>query len=47
MNLIKERLKAIKGNSFIKGMEAIELSLVLDVVILHKFKIPDFVKDNE
>ena len=44
MNVIKERLKAIEGNSSIKGMDAIELSLVLDIVIHHKFKMPDFVK---
>ena len=46
MNLIEERLKAIKGKSSIKGMDAINLSLVLDVVIHHKFKMPDFVKYN-
>ena len=28
VNLIQERLKAIEENSFIKGMDAIELSLV-------------------
>ena len=42
VNLIKKRLMAIEGNSSIKGMDAIELSLVLDVVITHKFKMPDF-----
>ena len=47
MKLIEERLKAIEGNSSIKGMDAIELSLVLDVIIPHKFKMPDFVKYNE
>ena len=46
MNLIEERLKAIEGNSSIKNMDAIELSLVPDVVILHKFKMPNFVKYN-
>ena len=46
MNVIKERLKAIEGNSSIKGMDAIELSLVLDVVIPLKFKTPNFVKYN-
>ena len=44
--MIKERLKAIEGNSSIKGMDAIELSLVLDVVIPYKFKMLDFVKYN-
>ena len=44
--LIEERLKVIKGNSSIKGMDAIELSLVSDVVIPHKYKMPDFVKYN-
>ena len=33
VNLIKERLKAIKGNRLIKGMDATELSLVPYVVI--------------
>ena len=46
VNLIKERLKAIEGNSSIKGLDVNELSLVLDVVIPHKFKTPDFVKYN-
>ena len=46
MNLIEERIKAIEGNNSIKGMDAIDLSLVLDVVILHKFKMFDFVKYN-
>ena len=46
VRLIEERLKAIKGNSSIKGIDAIELSLVLDVVIPHKFKMPDFAKYN-
>ena len=44
VSLIKERLKAIERNSSIKGMDAIELSLVHDVVIPHKFKMPNFVK---
>ena len=39
INLIKERLKAIKRNNVIRGMDATELSLVLDVIIPHKFKI--------
>ena len=46
MNLIEEMLKAIEGNRSIKGMDVIELSLVLDVVIPHKFKMSDFVKYN-
>ena len=46
VNLIEERLEAIEGNSFIKGMDAIELSLVPNMVIPHKFKMPDFVKYN-
>ena len=46
VNLIKERLNAIEGNISIKGMDAIELSFVPDVVIPHKFKMPDFVKYN-
>ena len=33
LNLIEERLKAIEGNSSIKGMDAIKLSLVTDVII--------------
>ena len=37
VNLIEERLKAIEGNSSIMGMDAIELSLVLNMVIPHKF----------
>ena len=44
VNLIEERLKAIEGNSSIKGMDVIKLSLVLDMVITHKFKMLDFVK---
>ena len=44
---IEERLKAIKRNNSIKGMNTLELSLVLDVVILYKFKMPDFIKYNE
>ena len=44
--MIEERLKEIKGNSFIKGMDALKLSLVPDVVIPHKFKMPNFVKYN-
>ena len=44
--MIEEILKAIEGNSLIKGMDTIELSLVLDVVILHKFKVLNFVKYN-
>ena len=47
VNLIEERLKAIEGNSSIKGMDAIELSLVPDMVIPYKFKMHDFVKYNE
>ena len=47
VNLIEERLKAIEGNSSIKGMESFEQSLVPDVVIPHKFKMPNFVKYNE
>ena len=43
---IEERLKAIEGNSLIKGMDALELSLVPDVVIPYKFKMPDLVKYN-
>ena len=46
VNLMEERLKAIEGNSSIKGMDAIQLSLVWDVVISHKFKMSDFVKYN-
>ena len=46
VNLIEERLKAIKGSSSIKGVNVIELSLVPDVVIPHKFKMSDFVKYN-
>ena len=46
VSLIEERLKSIKGNSSIKGMDAIELSLFLYVIIPHKFKMPDFVKYN-
>ena len=46
VNLIEERLKAIEGNSSIKSMDTIELSLVPNVVISHKFKIPNFVKYN-
>ena len=44
VNLIEEKLKAIEGNNSIKGMDAIELSLVLDVVSPYKFKMSDFVK---
>ena len=44
VNLIEERLKAIEGNSSVKGMDAIELSFVPDVVIPHKFKMHNFVK---
>ena len=37
-------LKAIEGSNVIKGMDVVDLSLVLDVVIPHKFKMPNFVK---
>ena len=37
MNLIEERIKAIEGNSSIKGMDIIELSLVSDVVDMLDF----------
>ena len=46
VNLVEEKLKAIEGNSSIKGMDTIELSLVPNVVIPYKFKMPDFVKYN-
>ena len=46
VNWIEERLNAIEGSSSIKGMDALELSLVPDVVILYKFKMYDFVKYN-
>ena len=44
VNWIEKMLKAIEGNSSIKGMDSLEQSLVSDVVIAYKFKIPDFVK---
>ena len=43
-NLLKERLKAIEGINILDGMDAAELSLVQDLVILSKFKILDFEK---
>ena len=43
-NLIEKRLKAIEGNSLIKGIDAFEISLVLNVVIPQKLKMPDFVR---
>ena len=46
VNLIKKRLMAIEGNSSIKGMDAIELSLVPNMAIPHKFKMPNLVKYN-
>ena len=46
VNLIEERLKVIEGNSPIKGIDTIELSLVPDMVIPHKFKMLGFVKYN-
>ena len=46
VNWIEKMLKAIEGNSSIKGMDSLEQSLVSDVVIAYKFKIPDFVKYN-
>ena len=33
VSLIEERLKAIEGNSSIKGMDAIELSLIPNLII--------------
>ena len=44
VNLIEERLKAIEGNNIVRVRDIAKLSLVLDVVIPHKFKIPNFVK---
>ena len=41
VSLIEERLKAIEGNNLIKRMDALELSLVPDVVIPHKFMMPN------
>ena len=38
VSLIEERLKAIERNNSIKGIDAIELSLVLDVIISHNLK---------
>ena len=40
VNLIEERLKAIEGNSSIKGMDAIKLSLVTDVIIPISLRCP-------
>ena len=44
VSLIEEKLRAIEESSSIKGMDAFELSLVLDVIIPHKFKMLDFKK---
>ena len=43
-NLIEERLKAIKGDDIYEVVDATELSLVPDLVILPKFKVPNFAK---
>ena len=40
VNLIEEKLKAINGNSSIKGMNTIELSLAPDVVIPTNLRCP-------
>ena len=41
VNWIEKRLKAIEGSSLINGMNAFELSLVMDVVIPYKLKMLD------
>ena len=44
--LLEERLKTIEGNNALKGMGAIELTLVPDLVFRPKFKAPEFEKFN-
>ena len=44
--LLDERLKAIEGVYTYGGLDIIELSLVPDLVIPPKFKVPDFPKYN-
>ena len=46
VKLMEERLKAIEGNNSKKGMDVVDLSLILDVVIPYKSKISDFIKYN-
>ena len=44
--LLEERLKAIEGLNASKGMGAVELTLVLDLVLPPKFKTLEFKKFN-
>ena len=44
--LLEERLKAIEGLNASKGMGAVELTLVPDLVLPPKFKTPKFEKFN-
>ena len=46
LDILEERLRAIEGTSKYGFMDAAELCLVPDVVIPHKFKIPEFEKFN-
>ena len=43
-SLLDERLRAIKGDDIYKVIDATEPSLVLDLVIPLKFKVPNFTK---
>ena len=42
--LLEERMKAMEGINIPRSIDAAKLSLVLGLVILHKFKIPTFDK---
>ena len=41
-NLLKEKLKVLEGDDVYRVIDATELSLVLDLVIPSKFKVPNF-----
>jgi len=44
LEILEERLRAIEGNKSYGFGDVVGLSLVPDVVIPHKFKVPDFEK---
>lgn len=46
LNAIKEHLRAIKGMSLYDPVKAIKIYLVLDVMVLKKFKLSKFDKCN-
>ena len=45
-NLLEKRLRVVEGVNILSEMDAVELSLVQDLVILPKFKTPYFEKND-